>query len=163
MKNGICERGVTLFELMVAIGLISILSGIGAANFSSLTLSYRKTDSILQTKEDLRIAQQQSVAEGGRGIFTISADNKSYNFGYDYLPYDLTPPIEPDNIVWQRGLPNSIKVSSTHLVIFNSQGRVVDELGILISPTISFIEDFTGVDNTYATATLATTGVFGLN
>ena len=155
--------GFTVIELLVGISLFSILSLIGILNYSKISFSYKKFDALSQVTEDLRIAQQQTVSEGGRGIFVIAADGKSYSFGYDYLPYNLTEPIVPDSILWSNNLPKLITVESTDLIIFNSQGRVVDKDGVIISPTLTFKDTYDSAENIFRTGELSSNGIFSLN
>lgn len=105
----------------------------------------------------------QTVSDGGRGIVVIAADGQSYSFGYDYLPYDTSAPIEPDAVLWTEALPASYKLSADSQIIFNSQGRVIDKDGVLNSVGLSFVKNTGGTDTTYATATLTATGVLNIN
>lgn len=159
------QFGFTILELIVAVALAGILTAAALLNVSELRVTFNKSDAQNQVREQLRVAQFQSVAEGGRGVFVIAADGKSYLFGYDYLPYDTTNPIAPDvnSMKWKYNMPQYTKIASTEQIIFNSQGNVTDKDGILISPTLTFSETSTGSDVQYSIAKLSATGVLTFN
>lgn len=112
-------------------------------------------------RRDLRLAQTMTVNEGGRGVVELAANGTSYEFGYDYLNYDTSDPIEYDSGSRQftQYLPEGTKITISDTIIFDSKARVIDKDGIIIDVDIDFYDTSSGSDVLYEEACLSAIGV----
>ena len=153
----------SILELLVAMSIASILMGTAMIGLQDITLSLNKSDAKAQVRSHLRLAQVQSVNEGGRGVLLLAADGLSYSFGYDYITdgYDTTSPVSYDAsaLQWTKNLPNLIKISLSKEVIFDSKGRVIDSFGAITDVDVRFYEQSSGSDVLYENACLSSIGV----
>ena len=153
------QLGFSMLEMAVSVSIALIIGGFAVSNYASMRVTFNKADAINQLREDLRIAQLESVSEGGRGVLAIASDGLSYSFGYDYLPYDKTDPIEPDTVRWLSKMPKYTKIETNKDIIFNSQGNVIDKDGVLQDVEMTLYDTHTETDVIYQSVILSTTGV----
>lgn len=153
-------HGFTLFELLIAISILAITAAIALPNYTELNASIERMNVRQLLLQDLRRAQAESVTHGCRGIFKIAANNRSYNFGCDYLNYDTSSPPSADSTIFARNLPIYFYAASDMTVIFNSKGQIVDEFGFLDSRQITLSENSSGSLVDFATGNILGTGVF---
>ena len=83
-----------------------------------------------------------------------------YEFGCDYLAYDVNDPPEADLIAFTRFLPTGINITPSEQIIFNSRGLPVDSSDIITSLTVSFTDSTEQGTEEFATGTLFGTGLF---
>ncbi len=153
------NNGFSLLDLMVAVSIASILGAIGIINYSESSISLNKISVISDFDQDIRLAQLQSVNEGGRGILNIAANGESYSFGYDYLAYDAAAPITYDTLVFTTNLPEFITIASDVTIIFDSKGRLINEFGTYNSANITVYDHSSGSAQVFKTAVLSSSGV----
>lgn len=154
------QAGVTLMELMVVVGLTSVLGFVALPNFSRFSGAFNRMNTRNYLLIDLKRAQSESITQGCRGIVKINSDLKGYTFGCDYLSYDASENPSPDKISFRRNLPSQITLNSNAPVIFNSRGETVDIDGIMSNSTITLTERVVGENIDFAVGTLLGTGVF---
>ena len=153
--------GFTLFELLITLFISAVLTAIAIPQYSLLAVSLNQREAELQLLQDLKDAQLQSVREGCKGIITVAADNESYKFGCDYVPYSTSPIVE-DSISFTRNMPNNIKVAVDAQAFYNSRGQVTNSSGVLATRTFT-LTYFNGTSwITFNTGTLRATGFFSL-
>ncbi len=152
------SRGFTAIELLVAIGLVGILTTFAWPELKALQSSYQRQDTRASFEFDLRRARAEAMSRGARAIITFAANGKSYSIGEDHLPYNTTS-ATPDSIMYSTRLPSSTSIflSSGNKIIFNSHGFLSDVSGIprTVTMTVTLKVDGTA----YATATLYPIGV----
>ncbi len=145
------DSGFSLLELLVVVALMGIFAGISTLGFQKVRESYSRMDVLSTFANDVSLARLQAVSEGGRGIMILNADQDEYSFGYDYLEYDVTAPITYDTAIltshqFTTVLPDNFTMTITDAtdpsvytpIIFDSKGKVIDELGLLRSHTVTF-------------------------
>lgn len=152
------EAGISLFEVIAAMLMLSVIGALAVPSITSLMDSFNKSNAELQIVEDLRRAQATSVKEGCRGIFTFAADGESYTYGCDYAPFSAAnpPPIEKN--IFSHQLPAKITISADGTIIFNTRGQVVDYLGALDSRTLTMRSYSEGTLVDYNVGVLRPTG-----
>lgn len=115
------KSGFTIIEIMIAIGIMIILSGISWAAFRNYQPTMELSATIRNITTDLRLAQQLSVTQQiNHGIFFDILNNN----------YQLKKFIDPVQILFSKNLPSSITTSqitglSDATAIFNPYGAVV--------------------------------------
>lgn len=155
--SSVAQRGVSLIELMVTVSLAAIMGVLAIPRIPEMQHSYDRINTQAYLTQDIKRAQAQSITEGCRGILTIAADQKSYSFGCDYLPYDTANPPLPDTISFVRKLPKDIGISSNQPIIFNSRGQSVDIYYVISTTNIALRNIISGA--VFTNGTLLGTGV----
>ena len=129
------ETGMSLLEVVVALTISAIIAGIGILNHNNWSDSFQKKNARQQLELDLRRARQDTMAEGSRGVVTISASGTIYTFGFDYAPYSSPAAIE--KVVFNKNLPSDVTLSTSSTIIFDSRGQSVDVNGVLTPVTVT--------------------------
>jgi len=144
--------GMTLLELLVAMGLFSVLAFAGAVQFGELMGSFNRNNARHELEFDVSRIRSEAGAEGTRVVLVIGADRSSYSVGFDRLPYASPPVIEVP--LFRRNLPNDVTVAATQPLIFDSRGYVINEAGQLTNTVLTLSYQGTS----YLTATVYPTG-----
>lgn len=139
-------------EVLTTMGLLSILSSLGLMSFRDMQSSFRKNDARYTLDADLRRARTEAIAEGGRSILTVTSGGKSYRVGLDQFPFSSVG--TPDKVLFQRKLPDGIKLSTAQTVVFDPRGYLVDVTGNYTTTAVSLSQD----GGAYFSATIFTTG-----
>lgn len=146
------SSGMTLLELLVAMGLFSVLAFAGALQFGELMGSFNRNNARHDLEFDVSRIRSEAGAEGTRVVLVIGADRSFYSVGFDRLPYASPPVIEVP--LFRRNLPNDVTVTATQPLIFDSRGYVINEGGQLTNTVLTLA--YQGAN--YLTATVYPTG-----
>lgn len=146
------EGGMTLLELLVAMGLFSILAFAGALQFGELVGSFNRNNARHDLEFDISRIRSEAGAEGTRVVLVVGATRTSYSIGFDRLPYASPPVIEVP--LFRRNLPNDVTITGTQPLIFDSRGYVINEAGQLTNTVLTM--SYQG--RPYLTATVYPTG-----
>jgi len=133
------ESAFSVFEMLIVIALLSILTAVGVVNYSEFRNSFDRSNSIKQLEFDIRRAKTLAVKEGTRGILAMVDGGSSYTFGYDYLPF--TAPAVADTQTFRQSLPSSVTVSFETPLIFDSRGYLIGEYGSLKSQKVTLSQN----------------------
>lgn len=150
------QRGFTLFELIVAISLFSVLAAVAIPHMHDLSDAINRRNAELQVLHDIRYAQAATVEQGCRGVLKIDANGRGYQFGCDYVPYHPSDAPNWDRVLKIQSLPTGISVSSDATIFFNSRGQVIDSYGVLTQRSLSLTAD----GGIYSRGILRPTGFF---
>jgi type IV fimbrial biogenesis protein FimT len=74
MKNRASQRGFTLLELMVVVGIIAITAAIGVPSFKYVTTSNRASAEVNALLGDMRFARTEAVKQGIAVTVCASSD-----------------------------------------------------------------------------------------
>ncbi|MDD5433530.1 MAG: prepilin-type N-terminal cleavage/methylation domain-containing protein [Candidatus Pacebacteria bacterium] len=125
------NKGFTMVEIMVVIGIIIVLAGISWAAFHNYQPTMELNAVLRNLTSDLRLAQQLSVTEQvNHGIF-FDLSNKSYSL----LKFS-----DPVQTLFSKNLPASISISdivglSNETAIFNPYGSSIEPGSLVLSNT----------------------------
>ncbi|MCB0324732.1 MAG: prepilin-type N-terminal cleavage/methylation domain-containing protein [Bdellovibrionales bacterium] len=155
--------GFSLLELMVALVVLAVLTGLLAPNFATISGSFDRLNARSNLLQDLKRAQAESLTKGCRGIFQIAVGGNSYSFGCDFLAYDPASPPSYDQQSFSRTLPSGVQVSASSQIIFNSRGQSVDENDVISTTTITMTRSSSEGSETFVSGTLLGTGLFALD
>jgi len=133
------EAAFSVFEMLIVIALLSILTAVGVVNYSEFRNSFDRSNSVKQVEFDIRRAKALAVKEGTRGILATTNGGSSYTFGYDYLPFS-SPPVAGTQTFLQN-LPSSVTVSFEAPLIFDSRGYLIGEFGSLQSQKVELSQN----------------------
>jgi len=133
------ESAFSIFEVMVVIALLAILTAVGVLNYSEFKDSFDRSNSLKQIEFDIRRAKAFAVKEGTRGILAPLNNGSSYSFGYDYLPF--TVPAVADNQIFLQNLPGKVTVDFDSPLIFDSRGYLIDDFGALVTQKIELSQN----------------------
>lgn len=156
-------NGFTVLEVLTALILIAVLTGLGVPAFSGLSSAFDRANARAYVLQDLKRAQAESITKGCRGIVSIDADNTGYSFGCDYLAYDVAATPSADEVAFRRNLPTGITLAATGNIIFNSRGQAIDASYILNNVTLTLTDSQSGTANNFASGILTGSGVFTYN
>jgi hypothetical protein len=117
--------------------VLGVVMGIGAAQLPVLMESINRNNSRNEFEYDLARAQNEAASMGTRVVMTPAADGRSYQFGFDNLPYANPPVIEQP--IFTRRLPTGITIGASQAVIFDSRGFLVNAEGNYTTTTITFL------------------------
>ena len=145
-----------MLELLVVLATFSIISAIGASNLPSARSSFVRADARQQFKSDLQRMRAEAQASGGRILLTFNAAHSGYSVGVDYRPFSLSS--VPDEILFQRKFESEISIASTHQIIFDPRGLLVDSNGDLTTSVLSI--GYEGIQ--FVSGTLYSTGYWDL-
>ena len=157
------ERGYSLMELLVAMGMFSILVALALPRYMEFNKSYNREHARTLFIHDLKRAQAETITQGCRGIFTIAPDAHSYSYGCDYLSYDTNNPPTYDVVKFTRVLPTGVSLSFDNTLIINSQGKIVDTDGILDTRSVTLLQQEGGTNVPFTTGTILATGLLNYN
>lgn len=133
--------GFSPLELLVTMGIFTILSLMAATSLPVMKQSFDRKNARQQLEFDLRRAKNEAVSAGARGSLIFAADGKSYSFGIDISPYNN--PAAADSVMFIRTLPTGITMTSNQAVLFNSRGYLIDINGALSTTTLILKENGT--------------------
>ena len=121
------DRGFTLMELIVVIGLIGILAGIGMPYFRGFMINTQLRGAARDLTSDLRYAQQQAVTT-------------QINYRVVFVPSSNSYRVENDStgqLIRARTVKSPVILQSTTLpantVIFNATGAALSSGTIILS------------------------------
>lgn len=152
-KGKLDERGFTLPELVVVVGVIGIVVGAFVLSFIGFKDSFNRTQAKYQFESDIRRARNEAVSAGGRAIVRIASPYRSYSIGIDYYPFSGTN--TADKTLFSRTLPDGMTVTSSQPLIFDSRGYLVDSSG---SPASSTVRMSSKTEANFFQATVYSTG-----
>jgi type IV fimbrial biogenesis protein FimT len=81
-----CQKGFTLTELMVVMGIVAILLGIAIPSYKYLTTSYRMSAELNNLVGDMQFARGEALKEGNAVTACISADGATCTGGGNWAP-----------------------------------------------------------------------------
>ncbi len=119
-EKKINKSGFTLMELMVAIAIIAIMSGIAIPNIIGWLPGYRLRSATRDIVSCLQNAKLRAVKENERVVVSFDEDNESYQSFIDINSngsYDAT-----ETIVGQKTVPEGIDIKSSAIFIYSSRG-----------------------------------------
>lgn len=159
-KQDCSEDGFSALELFVVLAILALVIYVAAPRFQELSGSSERFAARAHLLEDIKNAQAIALTQGCRGIFTIANDNRSYNFGCDYLSYDTNDPPVADEISFTRELKGDVTLSADRLIIFNSRGQTVNSTDQVVNVVLQLESKKQGSRQVFATGLLLGTGVF---
>lgn len=157
------EIGFSVIDLVVAFAILTILGYFAVLEFRTTELSFERMNARSFVVQDLKRAQAETITQGCRGIMTVATDGRSYNFGCDYLSYDTNVPPQADALSFTRDLPDTITLSTSGQIIFNSRGQTVDAYDAMTTISLTLADKSGGGSTTFASGTLLGTGVFSFD
>ncbi len=157
-----CRAGYTIFELVITVLLVGVVSTLAAPRLGEMFDSYDRRNAELQVIQDMRLAQKTAVEQGCQGILISGAGGNTYSFGCDYVPYSAATPPVYDGVLFTRNLPTDISIVLDSQVMFNTRGQTIDSNGALDTRTVQLrIHEPSGI-RVFNTGTLSPTGFFQL-
>lgn len=149
------EHGFTVLELLVAVGLLSIVTGLGVANLSTLQDSVSRSNFINQLEGDLRYIRSKAVAEGVRGVLSLANDGSSYSVGIDELPFNYGSG-EADTTIFTRTISSRDAFVVSSNIIFDNRGFLTTSAGDLTTLAVQVNRD----DTTFCSGSIYPVGFF---
>jgi len=114
----LCERGLTLAELLLTVALFSVLLSIAIPNWSTLTPGYQLDSAARQVATDLQSARNRAIAQYRR-YRVVSVTSTAYNVEREQMPGGsyvvFTGP---------KALPSGITSSFDNTPVFQTRGNV---------------------------------------
>ena len=133
------SAGFSAVELMAAVAITAIV-GLSAVPASRLMRSsIERGEALNQIEFDLRRIRTEAVATGLLAVFQVADTGKSYSTGFDLLPYNSPPRIEEN--AFSGGLPNSIGISASAPIYFDSRGFLVNDVSDPTTSTLTVTSD----------------------
>ena len=148
------NKGMTLIELMVVIGIVAILAAIAAPSFAQLLASNRVQAATSEFQAALALARGEAIKRGGDAHVTVVANGltgtpptAAWQQGVTVF-YDMTSnanaDVAPsDTTLFQlktAALTSSVVVMSsfTNSIVYNGMGRPLPATGAQGNGTIAF-------------------------
>lgn len=145
------SAGFTLVELLIVIGITTILAGVSAVVYGNLQVSTQLNETSYALVQNLRLAREQSIAGLDNVTHGIKFDSNNYTLyqGASYLTrqsaYDRVFPIAsaivltPDlslpgqEIIFSRGngMPSATGTVTLSHVVSGTRAVVINDLGIV--------------------------------
>jgi type IV fimbrial biogenesis protein FimT len=125
------RRGFSLIELMVVIGIISILLALATISFSRWTARQSVDRQVKEMYADLMSIRQQAMVTGKNhdAVFTTSKNMAFHRYSSEG---DIL-----GTLVMRKGVSNAVVVSSTDPVLFNHRGVTVGDTMMCIFTDVS--------------------------
>ena len=146
------SAGFTLVELLIVLGVTSILAGVSAVVYGNLQVSAQLNDISSQVTQNLRLAREQSLSGLNNIAHGIKFDSNQYTLyqGSSYITRDasydrtftfpnsltLTASLPGQEIIFSKGvgLPNatgtlvfSHSVTGTKTILINELGSIFEQ------------------------------------
>lgn len=151
------QRGFSVVELVVTLGVAGILIGTAVPSMEALVNSFARSDAIQQLQFDLNAAKSLALAEGATAVFAWTDGGGGYNVGLDYFPTQNPPVIE--EIKFARNIQSSVTVGFSANIVFDSRGFVIDSYGQPTSASVMLYSD----GSTICEGTLSPIGILSLS
>jgi type II secretory pathway pseudopilin PulG len=151
-KNTQESSGMTMVEMIASLGIISIVGAIGIVNLPELTGSLDRNNLRHTLELDITRSQADASSMGSRVVFVFSNGGRTYRAGFDNLPYSDPPAI--DTNIFTRTLKDSLAITPSQQIIFDSRGFLVNSLGQLTTTTVTVLRNGINTD----TLTIYSTG-----
>jgi type IV fimbrial biogenesis protein FimT len=157
------NRGFTLIELMVTVGILAILISVAIPSFSRLIASNRLSAATNELYGTLIQAKSKAINQGERATVCPSSNGTScatvgtpipWSDGWisfsDVLHAGATPTVDADDLIFQisQAVPTNIVIlGNTNYVSFRSDGSAVTMSGGLLLGTIRVCSTSSSLDN----------------
>lgn len=132
------QTGFSILELLVAMGILLIISAVAMANVPEMLRSFKQNNLRREFEFILRRAKSEAAQEGTRTILALENTGTEYSLGFDYLPYNS--PAAADNVILNRTLDDEFAITSDQAIIFDSRGYLIDETGQLTQTSLIFYQ-----------------------
>lgn len=129
------ERGFSVLELTIALFVFAALAAIAIPDGTGLRGSFARANGLNQFRADLANARSSATAEGARTSIVVAADGKSYEVGYDYMPYGASPVIE--RRIARTELPEGVTISASVPLMFDSRGYLITAAGAQTTSSVT--------------------------
>lgn len=140
--------GYTMIELLVAIGIFSVVTAIAVGGFAQALKTHRQALSIMAANGNLSNALEQMIREIRTGRnFSVGAGDSSLSFentDREFVTYELV-----DGSITRASLSPASKITDsnvivrqlkfTHINLANYPSRIVINIGI--SPSVNIVSD----------------------
>jgi type IV fimbrial biogenesis protein FimT len=128
------RRGFTLLELIVVMGIISILLTLATINFSRWRLQQSVGSQVREMYADLLSIRQQAMVTGRNhdAVFTTSKE-----MAFRRYSSEGESRTSGGTLVMQKGMSNAVVASSTSPVEFNHRGVAAGETIVCIFTDVS--------------------------
>ncbi|HEX9756856.1 MAG TPA: GspH/FimT family pseudopilin [Nitrospiria bacterium] len=120
MRPNTAQEGFSLLELMIALAIAGILTGLAVPSFKTLLSNHRLEGAAQRLVSDLRLARQTAIAEGIPTGIQLNPHEESYflekGIGLQPSPFGFLDLKDP-----REGFPGIDLVDSTkgnHLIFF---------------------------------------------
>lgn len=113
------RRGFSLIELVVIVGIISILLAVGTISFNHWVRRQSIDRQVREMYSDLMSIRQQAMVTGRNYDVAFTT---SKNMVFHWYSSEGESRTSGGTLVMRRGLPNAVVVSSTASVEFNHRG-----------------------------------------
>jgi hypothetical protein len=142
-QNRYSQSGITLLDIMIAMGIFSIIIGMSLPKLTELRLSYDRYYGRQILESTILKGKARTLEWGARGIMTFIDGGTRLSYGLDFLPYSET--FVADDILFSNDLPETINMEVTNplaatKIIFDSRGFIIDEDGEYISPRVDLMQ-----------------------
>lgn len=132
-RRTIGEQGVSILEVIVVVGILSLLISMAVVSLQSLYRTFDKSHAIQEFLFDVRRAKNSALSEGARIIFDFGTDG--YTVGIDRAPF--SSPAAGDEILWMKNFERGVYIDADSDFIFDSRGMLIDVNGNLNAPGVS--------------------------
>ncbi|MCB0321809.1 MAG: prepilin-type N-terminal cleavage/methylation domain-containing protein, partial [Bdellovibrionales bacterium] len=112
------SSGFSVVELLVALGLLSVLSAVAVPSFNVIRGSYERQTAEHQFALDLLRARAVASQYNARAIVQLAADGRSYTIGMDYSPYNVVP--AADEVDFTRNITGGVSIGPIGALVFDA-------------------------------------------
>jgi hypothetical protein len=122
------ERGTTITDLMVALGIGGVLLGIALPNFVAMRAPYALRAATTTIASDVTVARMRAIAQNRRQRLAISADNGTWVLQQETAPGTF------ESVGGTRALPEGCTFGqSPDSPIFDTRGMLVAPAALEVS------------------------------
>ena len=105
-RRGARERGVTLLELLIVMGLIALIAGLVLPQFGDGVPTSQLKSSARQLAAGLRVARSEALAQKRETFLVLDIEGKRFKIDRDPREYALPPRISLKLFTAQRDIVN---------------------------------------------------------
>jgi len=139
-QDSFSQAGITIIDLVVAVGIFAIIIGMALPKFTDLKLSYERYYGRRNFESTILKAKTKTLEWGARGIVTFTDGGNRLTYGLDFIPY--SGDFVADKVLFSNDLPSSVSMELADgafatKIVFDSRGFIINPLtGLYYSPKV---------------------------